>query len=346
MSEIDFEEKLFKRIIFKVILLFVVQNLLISTVLYVLHVNSLEEDLFGAIIKKTETVGNSVVSILQSAVKYGIPLDNINGGTEFLNNKVKFAKELNYIIVTDEEGKIVAQSDNPNQSPSSLVDNSRKEALQGKFMSFSRIQNGLTTKPIPFNIYSDKDVPLQITYNGKLHGYVHASISHNALNANITDIFYDIAVILFVALIIGYEFLTYIFSNTVIQPMRDFTKSLKLLINKDFSTVITPRTFDMFGNVLQTLNERIIGLSNLFNQTTKRFQKISENHNLYHLIKDAISEVRLDFNFKDEGVNVQPPQPIVNNLRLIMFLVVLAEALVITSIPAYSAKFYQASFII
>ncbi len=345
MTSTNFEEKFFRRIIFKVILLFILVNLVISSVLYVLHVNSLEEDLLESIIEKSRTVGNSVVNILENAIKYGIPLHDINGGTEFLNNKVKYAKDLDYIIVTDEEGKIVAQSDVMNQLTSSEEDNNTK-ALQGKFMSFSRIQNGLNIKPEPFNVYSYTNIPLQIKYQNQLYGYVHVGISHQKVNENIIDIFYDIAIIIFVALIIGYEFLNYIFRNAVIQPMQDFMRSLKQVINRNFSTITSPRTSDLFGEVLQKLNENIISLNNLFIRILTKFKNLKESNDLYQYIKDNIREIRLNFNFKDEAVQVQPIQPIVSNLRLILFLVSLCEALIITSIPTYSGKFYQANFVI
>lgn len=341
MSDNTHEEKLQKESIFKVILLFVVQNLLISSFLYMYHVNSQKEDLFIAISEKSKTVGNSVVGIIQSSLQYGIPLNKVTGGEEFLNNKVKSAKELEYIIVTDKEGEIIAQS---GANDKEKTKENYNEGIKGRLKSFAKMQSLLDENASAFKLYSYHNIPLRILVDNKLKGYVHVGISNRAVDSNIENIFYDIFIIVLASLIIGYEFLSYIFRNSVTQLMNDFSEGLKRIVDKDFTKTTTPRAIETFGKTLLTLNGNIDNLSNWYNKLMARLSKINKNNNKYDLIRDNLRDISLTYKFSNDSITKLQITPVVNNLRLVMFLVLFSEALIITSIPSYAAQFYETNF--
>ncbi|MDP4725259.1 MAG: hypothetical protein NWS47_03095 [Alphaproteobacteria bacterium] len=133
MQAHEFEEKSYKQSIFKITLLFVVLNFIIASFLYIYHITSQKQDLFIAMSEKSQTVGNAVVDLFQKATELGIPLNDIVGGDEYLNESMKPAKEVEYLIVTDASGDIISKS-------KETEDNSKKSGghgrLKGQFKLF------------------------------------------------------------------------------------------------------------------------------------------------------------------------------------------------------------------
>ena len=340
MQATKLEEKSYKQSIFKITLLFIVLNFIVASFLYVFHITSQKEDLFIAMSEKSQTVGNSVVGLFQKATELGIPLNEIVGGSEYLNESLKPAKEVEYLIVTDAAGDIISKSD---EIKSSGKHGGGHDRLKGQFKLFSKNTKTVTEELHAFKIYSYNNIPLRILNNGKLEGYLHVGISNRAVDDNIDSIFYDIALILIASLLIGYEFLSYIFRNSMIQPMRDFNRALHRIINKDYSEIESVRTKDTFGNILIDINKNTIYLVQWFSSVKAKFAKIPPINGHYDIIKDSISELSLKFKYpKDEGgVRSTHLYPVVSNLQLIMFLVIFSEALLIPSIPGYAATFFQ-----
>lgn len=341
----EFEEKSYKQSIFKITLLFIVLNFVVASFLYIYHITSQKEDLFIAMSEKSQTVGNSVVGLFQKATELGIPLNEIVGGNEYLNESLKPAKEVEYLIVTDATGDIISKSD---ELEGKGKQGGGHDRLKGQFKLFSKNTKTVSEEISAFKIYSYNNIPLRILNNGKLEGYLHVGVSNRAVDANIDSIFYDIALILIASLLIGYEFLSYIFRNSMIQPLRDFNRALERIINKDYSEIETARTKDNFGNILIDLNKYTIHLAQWFANAKAKLAKISPLNGHYDIIKDSINELSVRFKYPKDREEVKPTHlyPVVSNLRLIMFLVIFSEALLIPSIPGYAATFFQPNGII
>ncbi len=345
MNTNDFEEKSYKQSIFKIILLFVVLNLSIAFVLYLIHTNAQKEDLFLSISEKSRAVGNSAVTVIEKALDVGIPIDDLNGTTQFLNMKLKSARELEYLILTDEKGEILSKSDDFVESDDKNKRGS-KESIKGKFKIFSKIERSIEEEIQPFEIYAFYNIPLRIVNNNKIQGYLHVGLSNRAVDANIENVFIDIAIILLAAMIIGYEFLSYIFRNVVVQPMRDFNKAVRRVVISDYSQIDTPRSHDSFGQILSGLNENIVSLTKWFNQLKERFSNISTQNGYYDVINDSINELTLKYDYPKNEIKVNPISPVVINLRLVMFLMMFGETILIPAIPSYAAQFYEPTFFI
>jgi MFS family permease len=337
------EEKGYKESIFKATLLFIILNVVIAFFLYFLHISAQKDALFSAIRDKSKTIGVSVVNTIKNSINYGIPLKYINGGTKYLNERLKSAKELEYIAITDMHGEIIAKSDDFNDGENIK---GYKESLKGKFKSFAKAQKLSTEEPRPFDAYFYHNIPLRIMVSDKVEGYVHVGISNRVIDSNIASIFYDIAFILLASLIIGYEFLNYVFRNTLIQPMRDFNQALRQVCSRDFSEVLSPRVKDSFGRALIYFNSNIFRLADAYDFLKARFSKIRNMNDHYDLIKHTIKELEIDFKMAPQKPSKLPIKPVVNNLRLVMFLVVFGEAIIIASIPSYTMQFYQSTFFI
>ncbi len=345
MNTNDFEEKSYKQSIFKIILLFVVLNLSIAFVLYIIHTNAQKEDLFLSISEKSRAVGNSAVTVIEKALDVGIPIDDLNGSTQFLNMKLKSARELEYLILTDAKGEILAKSDDFVESDDKVKRGS-KESIKGKFKVFSKIERSVEEEIQPFEIYAFYNIPLRVVSNNAIQGYLHVGLSNRAVDANIENVFIDIAIILLAAMIIGYEFLSYIFRNVVVQPMRDFNKAVRRIVISDYSQIDTPRSNDSFGQILSGLNENVISLTKWFNQLKERFSNISTKNGYYDVINDSITELTLKYDYPKNEVKVNAIAPVVINLRLVMFLMMFGETILIPAIPSYAAQFYESTFFV
>ena len=343
MQSKEFVERSYRESIFKITLLFVVLNFAVATFLYISHVTSQKEDLFVAMSEKCRTVGNSVVNLYQKAEELGIPLNETVGGNEYLDENLKFAKEIEYLIVTDGAGDIISQS-------TEIEDKSKRSGgltrLKGRFKLFSKTVKTVTEEISAFKIYSYNNIPLRIMNGDKLAGYLHVGVSNRAVDENIDSIFYDIALILITCIFIGYEFLSYIFRNSMIQPMLEFDRALERINKGDYTKIELPRTKDSFGCILTELNKNSIRLTLWFEAVRNKLKKINPLNGHYEVIKDSINEINFKFKFPDVKMQVEPVKPIISNLRLVMFLIVFGEAVLIPSIPGYAATFLHQDMII
>lgn len=330
--------KSFKTMIFKIIAYFVITNFTIGSILYFFHIGAQKEGLFNEIAEKTHTIGSSIEVLVNRAITVGIPFTEIKGLQEYLDKKLTATEELQYIFVTDLKGNIVAQTQN---APGSL---------SGSLKQFALTTDALKDAMPPFNIFSYVNIPVPIIVedqNNKAYGYLHLGVSVKAVQNKISDIFFDIAIILFVSLIIGFEFIRFTFVNYVVTPLNDFLSGISRMAKGDLSLISSIRAQTGIYQCLEKLNSLIGYYCSRITKILSEFKMISKNNYLYDLIRDNISEMKASIlTPKDGKLAVAPLSPAVENLRLVVFLFLICEGIVTTISPSYAGQFYTEGFYI
>ncbi len=329
--------KSFKTMIFKIIAYFVITNFAIGSVLYFLHIGAQKEGLFNEIAEKTHTIGSSIELLIERAITVGIPFTEIKGLEEYLDKKLTAIEELQYIFVTDLKGNVVAQTEN---APSSL---------SGSLKQFALTTDALKDEMRPFNIFSYVNIPIPIIIDAqkKTYGYLHLGVSVKAVQNKISDIFFDIAIILFVSLVIGFEFIRFTFVNYVVTPLNDFLSGISRMAKGDLSLISSIRAQTGIYKCLEKLNNLISYYYSRISKITSDFKLISKNNYLYDLIRDNISEMKSNIlTPKDGNLAVAPLAPAIENLRLVVFLFLICEGIVTTISPSYAGQFYTEGFFI
>lgn len=326
------QEQNYQSTIFGIILLFVVVNLAISSVLYMYHVNAQKAALLTEISNKSRAIGSSIEDLIEHSIELGIPLENIQGKKSYLQNKLKQAKEISYLVLTDEKGNILSKTDDV------------RDSLTGSFKRFAQSTVSINDKMEPFQIYSDYNIPLCINEGNHIVGFLHVGISSKLIQNNISSVFYDILVILLASLVIGYEFLNYFFMNAIVHPLRNLVRGLQSTSLRDFSSINQITMRDTISLMSERINQVIINLNTSLLSFKKRQDNLS-SHNLYvDLVAEKTKETDVNFKWANGIPETVPPLPIITNLRLLGFLIIFSEAVLIPLLPSYAAQFYETTF--
>ena len=248
----------YNSIIAKVIFLLVLLNLLISSVLYYEHAYKQKEELFYKISDKSRALGSSIVNTVEAALKLGMPLHDLKEVDQYLSKKLSAAEEVDYLVLTDTKGEILAKN-------KGAFDDSFKDLF--KKVSREFIEGDNAHKSLRFSNYLD--LPIPITYKDQLHGFIHVGLSDRAINNRILAIFYDIALIVLASLIIGYEFISYLFLNSIVYPVRDLLNYSSNFARRDFSKISSLRSQENISGLLADFNGLISWLTERFDGVKK-----------------------------------------------------------------------------
>ncbi|MDP3372539.1 MAG: MFS transporter [Candidatus Paracaedibacteraceae bacterium] len=337
----------FKTSIFKVILYFIVSNLTIGGALYFYHIEAQQKRLFEEISNKAKTIGSSVENLIDKAMIVGIPLDEMHGKTDYLNRKVKESKELQYIFITDANGIVLGKNDD---APDTLrgtfknfaenIDKNKKEIKP--FQAFSYFNIAL---PIIIEKEKFRKIEQQKKPEESVSGYVHLGVSLQSVQNSISDIFFDIAIILFVSIVIGYEFLRFTFLNYVITPVEDLLSAVSRMAKGDVTLIASIRGETELYNSLKKLNNLASDYSIRFYHILLDYTKISKENPLYALVDDTVSELKTKLTIQSNGKpEINPLAPAVENIRIIIFLWLISEGIMTTITPGYTGQFYLTSY--
>lgn len=330
-----FLKRYFEKVVVKTMLLTMASCVVAGLGLFYFHTMAQEEMLSTEISNRSEAVGNSIVRLVEIALENGIPIDEFVDMPEYLNSNMQSSDELSYIAVTDIDGFLLYNSIHFENS------------IRGLFKRFALGTYENDEKISGFNI-SNKyyNIPLKINNDGKDTGFLHLGVSKKATTGRIDDIYYDIITILFVSIVIGFEFFIFIFRNTVTQAFTELMSTMRRVINDDYTRTSVKRTKDAVGELTQKLNQLITHTAKMY-QGISRFaapqhhQDQSREDQFLH-IRETLIETTDGKSFPQDGTPTQDVlQPIVDNLRLPAFLLVLAETILVTILPTYASQFYD-----
>ncbi|MEI8295270.1 MAG: MFS transporter [Alphaproteobacteria bacterium] len=330
-------KRYFDLIIIKTIILTMLSSLIMAMILFNLHINIQEKTLQTEMDNRSRAVGISIISVFELGLKLGIPFGGMVRVPEFLNTNMKNANELGYIAITDANGELLYHTDN------------FKNSIRGSFKRFSlSVSNDDDVLPY-YAISNFHNLPIRIKNNNETFGYLHLGVSQTVTTAHINDVYYDIMTILFVSMIVGFEFLIFFFRNSVTLPISNLTTLMKRVTNFNYTTTALSKTRDEIGKLIKSLNEFI----EYFTTHAKHLRNESKTLDKYYtdkdrllMINETIHDIKEKYTFPKNMPIREPVRPVTENLRLPAFLIMLAETVLVTILPTYAAQFYDASFII
>lgn len=217
-------------------------------------------------------------------------------------------------------------------------------SLKGSFKRFAL--SSQSDKEIQsYDVLDYRSIPIKITQNNNLYGYLHLGISKKVTTNRIMDIYYDILTILFVAMITGSEFFLFTFRNKIQHTMMDLFGVMKKIIDGNFTVLTCIRTINSISAVTKNLNKIISIVASEYNALKAQVEKISENHNnigQFLMGRDQLHKFNKTFQVIDGGIPSQETlPPVVENMRLPAFLMVLAETVLVAILPSYASQFYD-----
>jgi MFS family permease len=278
-----------------------------------------EDGLPPEMAKTVTAVSYSATHVMEKAFTNGVVLKDMVGVEEFLSSVRKDNQNIVYMLVTDEQGKLMYQSG---------LD--AKTFAQGMQQVIGSISSDIKTEKI--GPYFNTSVPLIFKHQrvGTLHLGQHVGLVEQQLK----EITYDVVTVLVVASLVAFELMRFVLTFAIVTPadvMRDFLSRIR---NGDFSYYMP---YDYLGGVGQ--------LSSRFNKVVVSINQ--RYHNLLTQAKSSASHAERIMQslagFKFHAIDERKIlfSPAVAHIRWPFFLLIFADSLSLSFFPIFVGQFYS-----
>ena len=188
--------------------------------------SSLEEKLAPEMDKQAATVGRLINSKLQRALDFKIPFEKILGVQEFFDDIREENKDIRFLAISNTAGIVLTTSGIAKNTLSlALKTNSSNTAI--KTIKTKENSNQLRQKTY-------RDTSVNLRHDGKDIAIIHIGMEQNYFTAKITDLRYDIGIILMSSLLIAFEILLFIITRDFSHPIHQMSALKGYIASKDF----------------------------------------------------------------------------------------------------------------
>ena len=292
------------------------------------------------LLHKIETVVETVQLDLEFAISVGIPLDKIKGMNAYLQETAAKYPELAYLAVTDNQGLVLYRNTSDGIFPQ-LEDTELKaltstsvashkplvQRLRDSALELLQLLPGFSSKENRTEHYY-----LPLKQNGEQFGKVQLGLDNGFIRSQLSDVFFDIAIVLIAVLLVSFEIVMVLVMFYVTAPLRRSEKLLERQSVGDFSVNDELGGKGSIDNYNRQLNKDSKALQQVYfsalSQTTDsplsvKLKSLGEKFNLVKVLKDKHTNI-LD-------------------ARIPLFVFAFAEELQKSFMPLFVAEYYEPS---
>lgn len=267
--------------------------------------------------KKGLTLGESINDLIVKSVDYGVPFDRLRGMDEYLDSLRKENAEVLYIVVSDNQKKILYKSDKVFQTGKTGNGNNRTN-LDHAITSSHEISSG----------------------NNKL-GTITIGMDGKYFEKMVDKILLDIITVGMVSLLVAFELLSFIVSCYITAPTRTLQAYFERIKSKDFSFCLDLRGQHAASGVFLAINNLINKINHKYQLIRKSYPSLEKRASADLSLQKKLSIIESEYRFADEKPNVQKSERLVEYMKWPFFLLIFSEALAISFFPHYVDSLYQ-----
>ncbi|USD66336.1 MFS transporter [Vibrio sp. SCSIO 43136] len=286
------------------------------------------------LLKKANAIALTIHDDVDLALKAGIPLDQIGGMDSYLQDELKKYPELTFVAITTGDETVYQVGDTVpdlTQVGKEEFQNVSNQYLQAGF--WQRVQTVFSELPfilnLSGNVQSNSNI-FQLPLDRVAQGAVFVGLSSTYVQSQLTDIFFDIGIILIAVLLVCFEVVMVVVMFYISGPLEESERILKRQANGDF-----------------TVDERIAAQGAIGSFAEKLNQNSKELQVKYENIKN--SSVTADFGDKLKAIadKFRLEQRLgmrngeIVDARIPLFVFSFAEELQKSFMPLFVGEFYQ-----
>ena len=296
------------------------------------------------LLKKANAVAEVIHDDVQLATSVGIPFDQIEGMDSYLSDTLYKYPELTFVAIVSEKGSLLySAGTTPNLSrikpesfnmehPNFLEENIVERLIQGSkelyeiFFSDASANQG-------------RDLfKLEMALEDKTLGYVLVGLDSGFIQSQLTDVFFDVVIVLVAVLLVCFEVVMVVVMFYVSEPLKESESLLQRQAEGDFSVNEKVITKGVFGNFIGKLNQDSKDLQAQFQSAVK----IVEQENIQKTETSAKSHLqKVAEKFRLQNVlNVKSGDIV--DARIPLFVFSLAEELQKSFMPLFVSELYEA----
>ena len=281
----------------------------------------IEERIRPELDRKAVTVGASVAGKVARALDYGIPFTQLEGVEEFFSEILKENTDLAFLAMTDRDGHIAFSSgiDRSQANPLSQIHHAVSQAV------------GIDLAGGHFF-----DTPVPIRQGDRMVGMLHVGVDKGFIASRISDLRYDIAIILLTSMLIAFEILLFIVTLNFSGPMRQIAELMSRMASGDFSYRALIGAKESLGSLADRLNQMIVRINQAFSEWMRTASDIaSRDPEMAHSVSRVLTRLKERYVFAETGTTHDLMQQRIVSIRILTFLFMFAEMLSRSFLPLY-----------
>ena len=291
------------------------------------------------LLQKANLIAEEVQDDIRLAVGVGIPFERINGLDTYLEDLSDKYSELTYIAVSNPTGDIVYQGGDISQlvqplsshktliAPAANVSPPLESLLSGSLDFFSMLLSGSQSQ-------SMEGYYLPLTQQEVRYGSVHIGLNDGYIRSQLTNVFFDLAIVLIAVLLVSFELMMVLVMFYVSGPLQHSEKLLTRQAEGDFSVQQNQQQKGIIGFFVNRMNQDSRTIQNNFQQVYDRAIEQKDEPGTVEKLRQLAKRFSLQKVFTESRGSII-------DARIPLFVFSFAEELQKSFMPLFVSEYYQ-----
>ncbi len=253
-----------------------VMALLLTTIsISTANIFQFQSDYKEALADRSVTIAQNLRVTVYKNLQF-FPLDGFSGMADYLQTMLRANEGISYVYVTDRTGQILYHNDASQVGRAVAAD----AYAEGDFSNPDFALNRATSS------HYESIVPL--IWTDKVIGYIHVGVERAILDAKISTMIWQTAIILIIVLIVtGYPLYKFMSGNIVV-PLIALTETASKVAAGDLSQTVELEQENEIGTLATTFNDMTARLRETLEGLEERNQQLSQEIEIRRQAEDAL----------------------------------------------------------
>jgi predicted MFS family arabinose efflux permease len=275
--------------------------------------------LIPEITQKADTVAELATLDVERALGYGIPLEKLVGVPAYLDQLRTAHAEIAYAAVLDGDGKVVFSSGSDSDTIAELLGQDVRN------FSLGSIDHEVVQAKGEQAILSRADI-------GERTGAVVAvGLDSGFVDRQFEELAQDVFIVLLVALFLAFEMAMVLLTGRTVTPLNQLFDAVEEGAKGNLRRRIAYRANDGIGRVVRRFNAVVEGLN-------ERYRRLAESSEGHPGLRQRVAAIGERFGLTREAMETFGARASVTDVRLPLFVFVMAEELQKSFLPIYIAS--------
>lgn len=271
------------------------------------------------ITQKADTVAELATLDVERALGYGIPLEKLVGVPTYLDQLRAAHAEIAYAAVLDTDGKVVFSSGDGSEAIAELLGQDVRN------FSLGSIDHEVVQAKGEQAILSRADI-------GERTGAVVAvGLDAGFVDRQFEELAQDVFIVLLVALFLAFEMAMVLLTGRTVTPLNQLFDAVEEGAKGNLHRRIAYRANDGIGRVVRRFNAVVEGLN-------ERYRRLAESSEGDPGLRQRVAAIGERFGLTREAMETFGSRASVTDVRLPLFIFVMAEELQKSFLPIYIAS--------
>lgn len=283
-----------------------------------LRTHSLFKDVLAPeITQKADIVAELATQDVERALGLGIPLDRMVGVTAYLDQLLAAHEELAYAAVLDARGRLVFSA---GEDPGDIADE-----LKQPVASFAP---GSIDREILWEKGRQMVLGRAEGPDGATAAVIAVSLDPRFVDRQFEELAQDVFIVLLVALFLSFEMAVVLLTGRTLRPLNQLIEAVEAGGQGNLHRRIAYRANDGIGRVVRHFNSLVQGLN-------ERYRRLVEHAGERPALREQVAAIGARFGLTDGPIDSFGIRAAVTDVRLPLFVFVMAEELQKSFLPLY-----------